>query len=174
MPIYEFYCPRCHRVSSFLSATVNTTKVPACPQCGGSEMRREASSFAISKGRREEPASPAAGGSDLDDERLAKVMESFAGEMEGLDESDPRQAAALMRRVYEAAGMPVDGRLEEAFRRMEAGEDPEKIEEEMGDVLDEAGLPGAPDEGEPSGEKRLTSLRRRLRQPVHDPELYDL
>ena len=33
MPIYEFYCPHCHRVFNFLSRAVNTDKTPDCPQC---------------------------------------------------------------------------------------------------------------------------------------------
>lgn len=175
MPIYEFTCAPCHRVFSFHSFRVNTEKTPACPRCGGSEMIRRASAFAISKGRKEEPASPA-GEPGVDDERLERAMASFAGDLESLDESDPRQAAALMRKVFDAAGVPVTGPMQEAFRRMEAGEDPEKIEEEMGDVLEQDPFaPGGAGEGEPGeGARRLAGLRRRLLPPSHDPELYDL
>ena len=35
--------------------------------------------------------------------------------------------------------MPLDAKADEAIRRMEAGESPEKIEEEMGDVFSDAG-----------------------------------
>ncbi len=49
-----------------------------------------------------------------------------------------------MRRLFEATGMPVGAGMEEALRRMESGEDPEKIEEEMGDVMED---PLAPKEG---------------------------
>ena len=136
MPIYEFYCPHCHRVFSFLSRAIETTKTPRCPRCEGDQLARRASAFAISKGRKEEPK-PEAPPPDVDEARLERAMETLAGEMDTLDENDPRQGASLMRRLFDATGMPVGGGMEEALRRMEAGEDPEKIEEDMGDVLEQ-------------------------------------
>ena len=64
-------------------------------------------------------------------------MESLAGDLDSLDENDPKQGAQLMRRLFSATGMPIQGGMAEALKRMEAGEDPEKIEEEMGDVLEQ-------------------------------------
>jgi hypothetical protein len=61
--------------------------------------------------------------------------------------------------------------MEEAMRRMEAGEDPDRIEEEMGSLLEEE----EPEFGEPEGSPgRLGSLRRRLRPPQVDETLYEL
>ena len=54
-------------------------------------------------------------------------MEALASDLDSLDENDPRQGAQLMRKLFSATGMPVGGGMEEALRRMEAGEDPEKI-----------------------------------------------
>ena len=62
---------------------------------------------------------------------------------EGMNEDDPRQAARMMQKLYESTGMHLGGNMEEAIRRMEAGEDPDKVEEEMGDLLEGEGpLPG--------------------------------
>jgi putative FmdB family regulatory protein len=170
MPIYEFYCSHCHRIYSFLSRTIDTTKVPACPRCHGTSLTRRVSSFAISKGRSEDQKADAP--PDLDESRMEQVMESMAGDLESMDESDPRQGARLMRRVFEASGMPVGAPMEEALRRMEAGEDPEKIEQEMGDVLGGDPLAaGGAAEGDTKG--RLTRLRRRV-PPSVDPELYEM
>jgi len=174
MPIYEFYCAHCHRVFNFLSRLVNTEKVPTCPRCKRRDLARRASSFAISKGRKEEPArspGPEPGG---DEGRLERAMEAMAGEIEGIDENDPRQGARFMRRMFEAAGLPVGGGMEEALRRMEAGEDPEKIEAEMGDVLGEDPFEGLGEKGSEEEGRGLAGLRRRLLPPAVDPELYEM
>ena len=178
MPIYEFYCRHCHRVMSFLSRAVNTSKTPACPHCGRTDLARRASAFAISKGRREEPKPESPHAPEVDEARLEHAMASLAGDLDSLDENDPRQGALLMRKLFSATGMPVKGGMEEALRRMEAGEDPEKIEEQMGDVLEQdpfggllGGEPGA-DEGDSAGQ-RLSKLRRLL-PPAHDTELYEM
>jgi hypothetical protein len=74
--------------------------------------------------------------------------------------------------------MPVAGGMEEALRRMEAGEDPEKIEEEMGDVFEQdplGGLLGGEGgEKDPEGGKKNLGRLRRMLPPTHDPELYEL
>jgi len=179
MPIYEFYCPRCHRVLHFLSRRVNTDKTPSCPRCGGAELSRRASPFAISKGRKEEEKPKRPPGPDVDEARLERAMEALGGDMESLDENDPRQGAHLMRKIFDATGMPVGSGMEEALRRMEAGEDPEKIEEEMGDVLEEdpfGGLLGgeAGDEGAGGGATKSLGRLRRMLPPSVDPELYEM
>jgi putative FmdB family regulatory protein len=181
MPIYEFYCQACHRVYNFLSRAVNTEKTPLCPRCGSRGLARRPSAFAISKGRTEEPKPEAPPGGEVDEARLERAMEALAGEMDSVDENDPKQGARLMRKLFSATGMPVAAGMEEALKRMEAGEDPEKIEEQMGDVFEqdpfggllggEGGEAGAQDPGEAA--KKLGRLRRLL-PPSHDPELYEL
>jgi putative FmdB family regulatory protein len=178
MPIYEFYCRRCHRVFNFLSRAVDTKKTPSCPRCGDPGLSRRASAFAISKGRKEEPK-PESPEPEIDEARLERAMQALAGEMDSLDENDPRQGAHLMRRLFEATGMPVGGGMEEALKRMEAGEDPEKIEEDMGDLLEDdpfGGLLGGEgDEKDPEASKKKSPGRlRRLLPPSVDPELYEM
>jgi len=179
MPIYEFYCGACHRVFTFLSRAVDTSKKPPCPRCGQPELSRRVSSFAISKGRREETTAAAGpeGMPEVDDARLEKAMEALAGEAEGLNEEDPRQAARLMRKLFGATGMPIKGGMEEALRRLEAGEDPEKIEHEMGDVFEEDPFGGADSPLGPGGEGRAARGARSLRRmlpPSVDPVLYEM
>jgi hypothetical protein len=164
VPIYEFYCADCHVVFNFL----------ACPRCGRAKLDRKVSRFAISKGRSE----PLAGDEpmpDLDESKLERAMAEMAREADSVNEDDPRQMARMMRKLYDAAGLPPNKGIEEAIRRMEAGEDPDKIEEEMGDLLDGedpllAEKPGAL--GERSG--RLRRLSRKLRPPEVDDTLYEL
>jgi hypothetical protein len=163
---------------SFLSRAVDTEKTPACPRCGKADLARRVSAFAISKGRKEEPKPETPPGPDIDEARLEKAMAALAGDMDSIDENDPKQGAHLMRKLFSTTGMPIGGGMEEALKRMESGEDPEKIEEEMGDVFEQdpfGGLLGgegaekSPDEGK----KNLGRLRRML-PPAHDPELYEM
>ena len=95
-------------------------------------------------------------------------MEALASEAEGIGEDDPQAMAGLMRRFYEASGMPLGDGMDEAIRRMEAGEDPEQIEEELGDLLEE----DDPFLGE--GGSGLKKLRRRIKAPAVDDTLYEL
>lgn len=166
MPIYEFYCADCHRVYNFLSRTVSTSRKPACPRCGRKELERKPSLFAVSRGgadAEQEDALP----SGFDEEKLANAMAGLEHEAAG-GEDDPKAAARMMRRLWDKAGLKLGPGMDEAFRRMEAGEDPESIEAEMGDVLEsEDPFARAPS---PGGKKSL----RRLLPPTVDPELHEL
>lgn len=168
MPIYEFYCADCHRIYGFLSRTINTAAAPACPRCGRASLARRASAFAISKGRPDSGAADDDGTPELDEARLEQAMESLAGEIDGVDDDDPRQAARVMRRLFETTGMPVGEGMDEALRRMESGEDPDRIEEELGDVMENDPFGGTPRQG------RVRALRRRWLPPSIDPKLYEM
>jgi putative FmdB family regulatory protein len=170
MPIYEFYCGDCHTIFSFLARSPDTSRRPDCPRCGRAQLERRASAFAISKGR------PETAGDDLpagfDEERMERVMAEMANEVDRLAESDPRQMARVMRRLLDGAGMPLGPGMEEAMRRLEAGEDPDRIEQEMGDVLE--GEDEALVEAGAGAGRRIKALRRRLLPPTVDRTLYEL
>lgn len=175
MPVYEFYCRDCHTVFNFFSRRIDTTSRPACPRCGRPKLQRQVSRFAtLGKASAGDPL--AGGGEDLppgmDEAKMESLMESMAREADGIDEENPQQMARMMRKMHEAAGMPMDQRAEEAIRRMEAGESPEKIEEELGDLFGE-------DEAEvdvPAGGAPARGSRRKSRRspPAVDATLYDL
>lgn len=164
MPIYEFYCVKCHTIYNFFSRRIDTKTVPLCPRCGYPQLERRLSVFAVSSGRSDENDELPG---DLDEARLEKAMSSMIAEMQGLDEDDPKQAALFMRRLYESSGLQLGSGMKEALGRMEAGEDPEKIEEEMGGVLEQE---------DPFMVKKvgLKELRRRYLPPNVDDTLYDL
>lgn len=130
MPIYEYYCPDCHTVFSFFSARVDPDRRPDCPRCSRPQIERRPSSFATLKHGAEEEADPLQG---LDESKLEGAMDSLMREMGGLDEEDPRAMGRMMRRFGEFTGLEMGGKMEELVRRMEAGEDPESLEAEMGD-----------------------------------------
>jgi putative FmdB family regulatory protein len=174
VPIYEFYCADCHTVYNFFARRPNTTKRPACPRCGRPRLTRKVSRFAISRGRRE-PDDRDDPGDAMDEAKMERVMEQMAREAEGVDENDPRHMARVMRTLYDAAGLPVGQGMEEAIRRMEDGEDPDQIEEEMGDLLEaEDPLLGEGISPERPAGPRLRGLSRRLKPPRVDDTLYDL
>jgi hypothetical protein len=72
----------------------------------------------------------------IDEAKMEKAMAMLAGEAEKLNEDDPRQAAQLMRKLTDATGISLGSGMEEALHRLERGEDPDRIEEEMGDLLE--------------------------------------
>jgi len=73
---------------------------------------------------------------DIDESKLESVLAGLAHEAENISEDDPRQMANLMRKFSHQAGLNLGDGMEEALTRMEAGEDPDKIEQEMGDILE--------------------------------------
>ncbi len=185
MPIYEFYCSECHRIYNFFSRTINTTKRPDCPRCGRPKLERRMSRFAIGSAgvTSTEPDSFGLDAEDLppglDEEKMERIMEELAREADGVNEEDPRHMGRLMRKVFEATGMPIEGPMAEAIRRLESGEDPDKIEEDLGEVLDEMEPPWASSSQsqEKSTEKKGTALRgwvRKMLPPEVDETLYDL
>jgi putative FmdB family regulatory protein len=163
MPIYEFYCDQCHTIFNFFSRTVNTRKVPRCPRCKVNKLSRQVSMFAVT-GRAREDGDP----DDLpvDEAQMEKAMQMLAGEADKINEDDPRQAAQLMRKLTRMTGLNLGDGMEEALSRMEQGEDPDKIEAEMGDLL----------EGEDPFQLKARTARqaRRRRAPARDETLYDL
>lgn len=132
MPIYEFYCPDCNTIFNFFSVTPDTEARPACPKCKKDILRRKVSMFATLKHKGDEEPTPFDG---MDEEKMEKAMEGLAGEMEGMEDSeDPRAMARFMKKFSQATGMEMGPKMEDFMHRLEAGEDPESLESEMGDA----------------------------------------
>ena len=150
MPIYEYACPKCRVIFNFLSKRLNPDRLPVCPKCGNKKMTKQMSRFAMSRGLKEpaaktEPQSGEPPMPDFDDPRMERAMMEMERDMEHLDENNPKHMAHMMRKMKDI--MPagtVPKELDVAIKRLEAGEDPEKIEEDMGDVLGD--FMGGPDE----------------------------
>src|SRR5213592_1847664 len=158
MPIYEFACPKCRRIFNFLSKRLDPDRLPACPRCGNKKMVKQMSRFATTKGLKE----PAAKGDadagdegpmpDFDDPRMMRAMSELERDMEHLDENNPRHMAHMIKKMKDLmppGTMPAE--LDTAIKRLEAGEDPEKIEEDMGPILEQAFGAGGEDEDDEGG-----------------------
>ena len=163
MPIYEFYCKDCHMLFNFFSPSINTEKRPLCPKCGKLKLDRQMSIFSTGRNLKEgddETPMP-----DLDESKMEQAMNLLAKEADRMDENDPRQAANLMRKLTDMTGLNLGPSMEEALKRMEAGEDPEQIEADMGDLLEEE---------EPFSLKEKSAKLLKSRPPKKDDRLYDL
>ena len=164
MPIYEFYCSDCNTIFNFFSKTVNTSKKPKCPKCKKKPLSRQVSLFAFTGKAKE------TGDMDdlpLDESKMERAMQMLAGEADKIHEDDPRQAAHLMRKLTDMTGLKLGPGMEEALSRMARGEDPEQIEAEMGDLLEQED----PFELSAKGEKGAKGKRA---APLRDETLYDL
>ena len=174
MPIYEYYSPDTNRIYSFYArSSADKDTVPRCPDDAGAKMQKVVSAFAVT-GRAREDAGDL--NDDVDDPRLEAAMAEMEREMAGMDEDnpDPRVMGRLMRKMADMTGERMPAVMEEMVGRLEAGEDPDKIEEEYGDLpeLEEFGA-GLGEGGLPA-EGSTKSLLRRLRGPVRDAQLYEL
>ncbi len=135
MPIYEFYCSECNTVYQFLIRGERKVEDLECPKCGAGNLERVMSQFSTSSSK-------------------AKSDDDLAADMADIDENDPRSMAKAVRRMADEMGEDLGPELEHALGRLESGEDPEKVEQE----LEEMGF--GEDGGTPSS------------SPGRDPGLY--
>lgn len=162
MPIYEFYCGDCNVIFNFYSSRINTEKRPDCPRCGKKELSKRVSTFATIGKAKEEGDDQFAG---MDESKMERAFESLMREAEHINENDPKQMASLMRKFTAQTGINFGDSMEEALSRMEAGEDPEEVEKEMGDLFNEENI---------SFEMLKKKTQRESSRPLHDEKLYEL
>jgi putative FmdB family regulatory protein len=148
MPIYEYLCRDCNTVYQFFSRTSFPKSDPNCPkQADHAPLERQLSRFAI--GARGSDTEAAASGPDLDPAAAAK-LDQLMGKMEGIDENDPKAMGRLMREMSALTGEGADDpAMQEAIRRLEGGEDPERVEELLDGRWGEE--PGSGSFGSPPG-----------------------
>ncbi len=161
MPVYEYLCHECNIVFNFLVKNQGEKREPKCPKCDSENMKKLISrSYAIRsstkeiRGEEQMPEMP-----DLNDPGTLRKMERLMNEMDSLDENDPGQIGKFMHKLCDISGQDPGAGMMEAIKRLEAGEDPEKIEEEMGDILEEEGSQG---------------LQRPISGLTYDDNLYEL
>jgi|CXWL01.1.fsa_nt_gi putative FmdB family regulatory protein len=106
MPIYEFGCLACRKRTSVFVRSVSSPVAAVCEHCGGTNLRRLMSKFAVHRAA-----------INFDDE----------SSLGSIDESDPRQMARIMRQMGEESGEGLEPEMETMISRLEAGEDPEAV-----------------------------------------------
>src|SRR6185437_186307 len=95
MPIYEYSCQECRKRSSLLVMNPRRPRSIVCRHCGSLKLERLVSRFAAPKS---------------EDSRLEPLADP--ANLGGLDESDPRSVARLIKKMGEEMGQDV-GDLED-------------------------------------------------------------
>ncbi|MGQ9471773.1 MAG: FmdB family zinc ribbon protein [Candidatus Aminicenantales bacterium] len=129
MPIYEYRCSDCGKVSSFLTLSASSTLDPICSHCGGRRMTKLVSRVAVFRSEESKLESLA------DPSKLAD-----------LDENDPKSVARWMKKMGRELGedlgddfeSELDQAVEEAEKAKEKGEALEEGETESSSQTDEA------------------------------------
>lgn len=126
MPIYEYRCHDCRRRVSILWRSLSEAESgeARCPRCGGTRLTRLVSRVAVLRS---------------EEARLDALMDTDS--LGDLDENDPKSIARWMRKMSKEIGEDAGEEFEEVVDRLEAGQTPEQIEQEMPDL----GLGGADD-----------------------------
>ena len=105
MPVYEYRCTQCRHKMSVLVRPPAEAVTPSCERCGEEKLSRLFSTFAVHRS--------SSGGMDhsFDDSGFG-----------GMDESDPRAMAQMMRGMGGQMDEEMGPEFEEMIDRMEAGE----------------------------------------------------
>jgi putative FmdB family regulatory protein len=106
MPIYEYRCADCSKVTSIFVRSASTTVEATCEHCGSTAVSRMVSKVARLK-------------TDSD------VLEDYGGE--GIQ--DPRQIGRWVEKRFEDYGMELPSETREAIDRARSGELPKAIDD---------------------------------------------
>ena len=132
MPIYEFFCPDCNTIFNFYSPTVNTRKIPLCPQCRHRELERLLSTFATVSAKKKTGENEDI---PLDEAKMMEAAQLMENEMKNAKEDDPKHMVSILRKLSKTLGVKMNDRVEEAMFKVEAGEDPEEVVSEIVEEL---------------------------------------
>jgi len=113
MPIYEYRCLTCHKVSEFLVLSQSSPFAPVCPGCGATDLERVLSRVRVRLS---------------EETRMERLADPHRwGGLADLDENDPASMARMMRQMgphlQEALGEDYPGEMDQMIEEaMEEGE----------------------------------------------------
>lgn len=111
MPIYEYTCDACGRMTSVFVKSMGTEAKAACSHCGGTKLSRAPSRFAYHRSG-------------------ARVLEEYGAEPQRLDDyKDPRQIGRWTERKFEEYGMDLPKEAREMIDAARDGELPSPVDE---------------------------------------------
>jgi putative FmdB family regulatory protein len=97
MPIYEYRCETCNRLSSFLLLRITEEIEPHCKHCGSKDVKKVISRVAVLKS---------------EEKRLESMLDP--SKFSDLDENDPRSVERVMRRMGKELGDELGEGFEES------------------------------------------------------------
>ncbi len=107
MPIYEYQCEKCRKLTSVLTTRVSEKVDAVCAHCGGKKMRRLMSRFAMPRS---------------EESRMDSLADP--SKLRDLDENDPKSVARMMKRMGTEMGDEFSGpEFDEAVQELESGGD---------------------------------------------------
>lgn len=96
MPIYEYRCQDCQRVSSFLILNLNDPFTPVCESCGSRSLERILSRVHVRLS---------------EDTRLERLADP--AQWAGMDDQDPKSVARMLKKMGQELGEDFPGEVEQ-------------------------------------------------------------
>lgn len=115
MPIYEYCCRDCRRISSFLILNRQEPWVPVCKQCGSHSLERVLSRVHVRLS---------------EETRLERLADPSA--WTGVDEDDPKSVAKVLKRMGQEMGEDFPGEVDQLVE--------EAMDSQAGDAAGETDL----------------------------------
>jgi putative FmdB family regulatory protein len=111
VPIYEFRCADCGRLSSVFVKSMSGEVEVSCGHCGGRKLSRALSRFAYHRSEQQ-------------------VLEQYGAEPQRLEDyKDPRQIGRWVERKFQEYGMDVPDQAREMIDAAREGELPKPVDE---------------------------------------------
>ena len=111
MPIYEYTCADCGRLTSVFLKTMSAEVEAACHHCGSRKLARALSRFAYHRTEQQ-------------------VLEQYGAEPNRLEDyKDPRQIGRWVERKFGEYGMELPGKAREMIDAAREGELPPPVDE---------------------------------------------
>lgn len=118
VPTYNYICGDCKkRISVYQSYEEYGHISIQCPHCDGTNLQRIINRVRFARS---------------EDSRLESLADP--SQWGNFDENDPRSMARMMRKMGEELGEELPGEFDEVVDRLEAGQSPEEIENDMPDL----------------------------------------
>ena len=109
MPIYEYRCQKCDRVSSIFVRSMSAEVLAKCEHCGSKRMKRVMSRVQRTRSTQD-------------------VLDELGSPRSGEDYQDPRQIGSWVERRFEEYGVDVPAETREMIDRAREGDLPDEID----------------------------------------------